>query len=125
MINLMSVCVVVCMFLCSRFSNPLELKMAASDPLTVVNLILVFSGNGASVLLSVWRDRNNTDQKEQKGPMEQFLHNGPLGLTEIREIRIFLMLASNPIVPFGKSILLQKRPGSQIRSPLSAVGNLL
>lgn len=74
MINLISVSAVVCMFLWSRFSNPLELKMAASDPLTVVNLILVFSGNSASVLLPVRRDRNNTDQKERKGPMKQFLH---------------------------------------------------
>lgn len=74
MINLMSVSAVVCMFLWSRFSNPLEMKMAASDPLTVVNLIFVFSGNSVSVLLSVQWDCNNTDQKEQKEPMKQFLH---------------------------------------------------
>jgi len=74
MIHLMSVSAVVCMFLWSRFSNPLELKMAASDPLTEANPILVFSGNSLSVLLSVRRDRNNIDQKERKGPMKQFLH---------------------------------------------------
>lgn len=113
------------MFLWSRFSNPLELKMAASDPLTVVNLIFVFSGNSVSVLLSVQWDCNNTDQKEEKRANETVFACGPLGLTEIREIRIFLMLASNPIVPSGKSIQLQNRPVSQIRFPWAAVGNLL
>lgn len=74
-----------------------------------------------SVLLSVCRDHNNEDQRAS----ETVFAYGPLGLTEIREIRIFLMLASNPSVSMGKSIQLQNRLGSQIRPPLAAVGNLL